>query len=49
MNRASKTTQDDIKLLEELKEKEKSAGANIEMFEDIFTLTELNTALKNLK
>ena len=49
VNRASKTTQDDIKLLEELKEKEKSAGANIEMFEDIFTLTELNTALKKLK
>ena len=49
VNRASKTTEDDKELLDELKAKEKSAGANIEMFEENFTLSELNSALKKLK
>ena len=49
VNRASKTTEDDQELLDELKSKEKTAGANIEMFEENFTLTELNSALKKLK
>ena len=49
VNKASKTTDEDEDLLKELKNKEKSASTNNKMFEEKFTFSEFNSALKKLK
>ena len=49
VNKPSKTTDEDKDLLKELKNKEKSASTNNKIFEENFTFSELNSALKKLK
>ena len=49
VNRASKLTDQDKELLRNLKAKERAPQANLNIFEECFTLSELEKAMKKLK
>ena len=48
-NKASKLTNEDMHMLKDLKTREKAPRANIKLFDDNFTISELNKAMKKLK
>ena len=49
INKSNKQTDEDQIMLKDLKSKEKSPGPNIKLFDEEFTIKELNTAMKMLK